>query len=61
MFGCEYHVGRAEKCVGARRKNTERVTSLGFEINFGTFATANPVALLFLDGVGPVDVFEISE
>ena len=61
MFGREHHVGCAEKCVGARCKNTERVAGLGFEIDFGAFAPANPVALLLLDGVGPVDVFEVGE
>ena len=59
MLGRQHHIRRAEERVGTRRENAERLTGFGLEINFRTFAPANPVALLFLDRLRPVHLVEV--
>ena len=61
-FGSEHHEGNAEHSVGASGEDGEvLVAVLHVEFNLGTFRAAYPVALSFLDAVGPVDEVEAVE
>ena len=56
MLWREDHVGRAEECVGACRKDLHfawRIFDL--EFNQGSFAAADPVSLEKLDAFGPIE------
>ena len=44
MFRREHHVGRAIKCVRARREHAD-LLAVDLEINFSAFTAADPILL----------------
>ena len=60
MLRREDHVGRAEQRVRPRREHADRFAADG-EIDFRAFALADPVALHFLDALGPVEAVEVRQ
>ena len=62
MLGREHHVGGAEEGVRARREDRDDVlVVLDREVDRRTGAAPDPVALHLLDGVRPVEQFQIRE
>ena len=58
VLGSENHVGGSEEGVGTGGEDGERAgSSLHVEVDFGSFAATDPVALEGFDGVGPVERF----
>ncbi len=54
-FGCQHHEGYAEHCVGTGGEDGElHIAVLHAELHFGTLRASYPVALCFLQRVGPV-------
>ena len=49
MFGCDYHVCRAEKSVTARCEDADLFADCGVEVNLRTVGSSDPVALRELD------------
>ena len=62
MLRRNYHVRRAEKGIGPRRKDRDRCAQpIDLKMHFGAFAAANPIALHLLQRCAPVDPFEVVE
>ena len=60
MFRSEYSVGGPKKGVGSRGVDRNfDLRSFHDEVNFGTFAFADPVSLHFFEGIRPFEEIEI--
>ena len=57
MLGRQYHVGRAEECVGAGGENGDFLAAHGKD-HFRTLAAADPVFLKQLDAFRPIKAIE---
>ena len=61
-FRSEHHESNAENGIGTGGEDKHfLIAAHKWKLHFGTFAEANPVALSFLDGVGPFQVVEVAE
>ena len=59
MLGADDHVGAAEQRVRAGGVDSQGIAGGGVEVDLGTMAAADPVALLGLDAVDVVDIVQI--
>ena len=60
MLGSEHHVSRPEKRIGSRGKNGHSFPAACYrEMNFRSFAPPDPVALMHLDRIRPVETIEL--
>ena len=61
-LGSQYHEGNSKDGVGTSGENQEALVAVGDgESHLGTLAITNPVALGFLDGLGPLDGFQVAQ
>ncbi|MGX1120660.1 hypothetical protein RKD37_006023 [Streptomyces ambofaciens] len=58
VLGRQHHVGRAEQRVGAGGEDGDALAVDG-EVDAGALGAADPVALLQLDGLGPVQLVQV--
>ncbi len=58
VLGGQHHVARAEQRVGARGEDGD-VLAVDREVDAGALGAADPVALLQLDGLGPVQLLQV--
>src|SRR5262249_19657057 len=67
MLGRQHHVSRAEERIGPGREYPDLLGALcgsiflDLEIDLGSIAPADPVALHLFDGVRPIDRFQVAQ
>ena len=60
MLGCQHHVGGAEERVGPGRKHADAgIQPHHGELDLGPFRPPDPVALHFLNALGPVEQLQV--
>ena len=61
-LGSQYHESHTKDGVGTGGENQQALVTVGDgEGHFGTLAVANPVALRFLNGFGPLECVQVTQ